>query len=73
MQLLPLAPLHILPHAPQWLGLLLVSTQAPLQLCRPLRQVHLPAVQIWPVVQAVPQVPQLAASFWTSIQAPLHS
>jgi hypothetical protein len=29
-----------------------------------------PAVQVWPVAQALPQVPQLAASVWRFLQVP---
>ncbi len=34
--------------------------------------VHTPATQTWPVVQRVPQVPQLDASFCRLTQRPLH-
>ncbi len=34
---------------------------------------HAPAVQTWPVVQRLPQRPQLAVSLVTSVQVPLHT
>jgi hypothetical protein len=65
--------LHFSPQAPQWLGSLSVATQMPPQSAVPTGHAHLPATQVVPFPQTVPQVPQLASSDWRSTQEPLHA
>jgi len=69
-----LAPLHILPHAPQLVGSLLRLTQAFTQFCVPAGQVevHLPAAQTWFAPQAMPQPPQFSGSISVFTQALPH-
>ncbi len=64
----------MLPHLPQWLGLVLTFTHAPLQLVRPPGQLllHCPFAQTRPSAQAFPQPPQWAGSLFGSTHAPLQ-
>ena len=59
---------------PQWVGLLLVSTQLPLQTTEGAGQLTLPlqvpAWQFWPGRQALPQRPQLRWSDMALVQRP---
>jgi hypothetical protein len=48
-------------------------TQAPLQNASLAGQAQLPPLQLCPLPQALPQVPQLFGSFWTLTQVPLQS
>lgn len=63
------APLHFLPHVPQFEPSDWVSTQAESQSMRPEGQAHVP-LHIWPVAQAFPQPPQLERFVLVSTQAP---
>ncbi len=55
--------MHTVPHAPQWLVSLAVSTQeAPQVVFAPHSVVHLPASQTWFAPQALPHVPQFFSS-----------
>src|SRR5512146_782579 len=47
--------------------------QVPLQSTCPVGQAHLPPLQTWPPVQALPQVPQFAELVLVSVQVPLQS
>jgi hypothetical protein len=58
----------VVPHAPQLLLSVCVLTQAPVHTDCPPGHAQRPISQLWPVTQAVPQAPQLAASVWTSTQ-----
>ena len=62
-------------HEPQWLALLLVSTQAwPHWVSQGWQvSVQLPPEQTWPPWHVTPHAPQLAASLCTSTHAPPHS
>jgi hypothetical protein len=66
-----LAPVQS-PLAPQWVGLVRGSTQAPLQARRPDWQVemHAPFEQCIPTSQELPQAPQLRLSIFSSTQTP---
>ena len=64
-----LPPVQTLPHPPQLMGSVLVSTHAvPHRVSVP--QLHAPAVQLSPAGQTLPQLPQFFASVPTSTQAP---
>jgi hypothetical protein len=71
-------PGHFLPHLPQFLALLLVSTQAPPHCERPALQVtwQCPSLQVWlpPLTapQALPHWPQFCGSALGSTQASPH-
>ena len=60
-----------MPHEPQLLASVWVSTQALPQM-DPLVHAHLPAVQVDCAGQALPHVPQLVALVEVSVQTPLH-
>ena len=64
--------LQTVPQAPQCAGLLLVSTQLPEQLLKPLGQTRaqLPDTQLCPDAQAEPQAPQLAVLLVVSTHLP---
>ena len=64
----------MLPHLPQWLGLVLTFAHAPLQLVRPPGQLllHCPFAQTRPSAQAFPHPPQWAGSLFGSTHAPLQ-
>src|SRR5690349_16142762 len=65
---------HALSQAPQWLGSICVSTQAPSHSVRPPQSsVQAPIEQTWLGVQALPQPPQSCGSVCVSTQAPSHS
>ena len=61
------------PHIPQFWKLLRRMVQTPLQLVSPVGQVHVPAEQKVPPVQATPHAPQLLPLVLGSMQAPLQS
>jgi hypothetical protein len=62
------------PHAPQFVALAVVSTQAPpAQSMVPSGQTHEPPTHEAPVGHDVPHVPQLAVSTAVSVQLPEHS
>ena len=60
---------------PQFVTLVCVSTQAPLQSVAPTGQdePHRPLAQVWPAEHATPQAPQLAASVAVLTQRPPQS
>lgn len=64
-----------MPQSPQWVGELLVSTQAPPQFVLPGAQllVQLPAEQTCPASHLVSHDPQRVGVFETSTQAPSQS
>ena len=62
---------HVLPHAPQLSGLLLVSVQTPPQ--RAAHAVHTPLVHVCVARHALPQAPQLRGSLLVSVQAPAQT
>jgi len=49
------------------------ATHDPPQETNPLVQLHLPAWQLLPLPQLLPQAPQFWLSIWTLMQVPLHS
>jgi hypothetical protein len=53
---------HAVPHAPQFFGSEVVSTQAFEQVVCPARQPQTPALQACPLAQTLPHLPQLAGS-----------
>ncbi len=61
---------QVVPHAPQ-LSTSVPSTltHAPLQSVCPVEQLHTPALHVCPVLQACPQLPQLALSVCSFVQA----
>jgi hypothetical protein len=61
--------MHAVLQAPQWAGLLAVSTQVPLQSTVPGGQAHIPVEQILPPAQAIPQPLQFAGSDCRSTHA----
>ena len=61
---------QLTPHAPQFAGSLVRSTQAPPQEDVPAAQVHAPRSQLSVAPHARSQVPQCDASVTTSTQAP---
>lgn len=67
---------HVLPVAqlvvqrPQWFESLCRSTQVWLQFVKPLGQVQSPLLQLWPGRQAMPQLPQFAASVRRLVSQP---
>lgn len=63
------APLQVLPQAPQFLGSLATSMHVSLQRSDPTGHVHTPAAHACPVGHDVPHVPQFAESFVESTQA----
>jgi hypothetical protein len=65
---------HFVPHAPQLLTSVFVSTHFPPQLIKVPTQAHLPPKQARPlaVSQVMPQAPQFALSECGSTHAPLH-
>jgi hypothetical protein len=53
-----------MPHAPQFVALVCVSTQVPLQNVSPdAHPLHLPDAHVTPLVHAAPHAPQ----FWLSV------
>lgn len=50
---------HAVPHAPQFIALVIVSTQTPPQLVWPVGHSQAPAAHESPAPQALPQLPQL--------------
>ena len=66
-------PVQVAPHAPQFVGSPLVSTQTPLHAEVPAGQTHVPPEHSCPPVQVVPQTPQLLWLLLVSTQAPLHT
>jgi hypothetical protein len=60
--------LHVLPQPPQWLGSVVMSTQAPAQKVKPGWQTHTPESQDCPTPQAIPQPPQWSLSVHRSTQ-----
>jgi len=60
------------PHFPQLLLSLLVSTQAPLHSVKPDEQTHWPFEQLVPEGQTLPQLPQLLLSLLVLTQTPLQ-
>jgi hypothetical protein len=62
---------HVLPQPPQLFESCVTSVQPALQNICELPHSHVPAMQVFPCVQALPHVPQLALSVWRSVQVPL--
>jgi hypothetical protein len=63
---------HVRPHAPQLSVLVLVSTQAPLQVIWPVGHWQAPPTQLVPFWQLRPQKPQFAGSVARFTHDPLH-
>jgi hypothetical protein len=65
----------VLPHAPQFLGWVAVSTQRAPHAVRPVGHAaaHVPAAQVSPAAHGVPQPPQFAGSASMSTHTPAHS
>ena len=68
----PATEAHTLPHAPQFAGLLLVSTHAPEHIVVPAphETAHIPAEHTCPAAHAFPHAPQFARSVARSRHAP---
>jgi hypothetical protein len=64
---------QLLPHLPQLLTSLVVSTQLPLQSIWPEGHSQAPALQICPVLHRRPQASQLEGSVWRSTQLVPHA
>jgi hypothetical protein len=73
MQVVP--PVQASPHAPQFEGLRVTSTQLPAHNVDPAGHVTLqtPLAQTWPAAHAVPQAPQCRGSVAVATQTPPHS
>jgi hypothetical protein len=66
------APAQTEPHAPQFCGFVVRSTQVPPQRVVPAGQPHVPFKHSWPTVQALPQAPQFLGSLTGFTHAPLQ-
>jgi hypothetical protein len=68
-------PPHAIPHAPQFAGSRVTSTQLPAQATVPVGQtlVHAPAPQTWPAGHVIPHDPQWLGSVAVDTQTPPHS
>jgi hypothetical protein len=64
--------LHIVPHAPQLVTSLCMSTHTPLQSVSPPEHEHELAEQFWLGSHIVPHMPQLFGSLRVSTQPPAH-
>jgi hypothetical protein len=65
---------HVLPHAPQFVALVVVSTQRPPQSMRPAGHAEqTPAVQVPVAAHMLPHAPQLLMSVCVLTQAPPHT
>ena len=62
--------MQAVPHAPQLLTFVFVSTQAPAQTIWPTGHLQAPLKQVWLFMQVAPHVPQLVESLFRSTQAP---
>lgn len=67
---------HALPHVPQLLVLVEVSTHVPPQSIWPAGHItamrHAPIAHAWPIGQVVPHAPQFAGSVWVLTHVPLQ-
>jgi len=65
-------PAQIWPHIPQFWAFSVVFTHRPLQMVKPVGQLHLPLVQLVPPVHVTPHAPQLFSSEFVFVHCPPH-